>query len=335
MFRKELERRIYLQDLDIKIDNLWCHAVIGRGAFGVVRLVHHKSDQRKQYALKCVKKLHVVRQGQERSMLMERDVNAQCYHPCIVQFIKTFQDAHNVYFLTEFLGGGDLFSAIRQIGNLSKEQSQFFAGSVVLGIEYLHARTIMYRDLKPENVLLDFRGSAKLVDFGCCKQVVTACTLIGTPDYIAPEVIRGQGYTSAIDWWSLGVMMYEFIVGPLPFADDQDRTDEVFRAILEAPLRIPESVTDESSVSILRGLLDRRVARRLGSSIRDAKEIQEHPYFKNLRWDALAGGFLEPPWKPPTEDMKRSWEVVDNDLLQFVSKGEIKQKKGMEWAQSF
>merc|ERR1719230_2512118 len=180
---------MYLQDLNITFADLKNVAVVGRGTFGVVRLVCAKNDKQKQYALKAVKKWHVVKNNQEKSIVMEREVNAQCFHPCIVQFIKTFQDVHNVYFLTEFLGGGDLFLAIRQIGMLTKDQAQFFSGSIVLGLEYLHGRTIMYRDLKPENVLLDFEGNAKLVDFGCCKKELRTSTLIGTPEYFAPETI--------------------------------------------------------------------------------------------------------------------------------------------------
>merc|ERR1719487_1649130 len=198
MFRKELERRMHLQDLNIKIEDLVCKAVVGRGTFGTVRLVHHKQDQKKMYALKAVKKIEVVKGNQQKSIVMEREVNKQCYHPCIMQFIKTFQDKNNVYFLTEFLGGGDLFYAIRDIGVLSKLQAQFFSGSITLAIEFLHARGIMYRDLKPENVLLDFAGKAKLVDFGCCKQELRTSTFIGTPEYLAPEIIIGQGYTCVV-----------------------------------------------------------------------------------------------------------------------------------------
>merc|ERR1719440_2468409 len=146
------------------MSDLRLRAVVGRGSFGIVKLVFPEKDPTRNYALKCVNKKQVVRQGQQKAMCMEREINAQCYHPCIMQFIKTFQDTKYVYFLTEFLGGGDLFYAIREIGNLTKAQSQYYGASICLALEYLHARSIMYRDLKPENVLLDFKGSAKLVD---------------------------------------------------------------------------------------------------------------------------------------------------------------------------
>merc|ERR1719169_134078 len=134
--------------------------------------------------------------------MIEREVNAQCYHPCIMQFIKTFQDSQNVYFLTEFLGGGDLFYAIREIGELSKRQVQFFAASITLALEHLHGHNVIYRDLKPENVMLASDGHCKLTDFGCCKRGLRSNTIVGTPEYLAPEAILGKGYSCAIDWWA-------------------------------------------------------------------------------------------------------------------------------------
>merc|ERR1719486_1730251 len=248
---------MHLQDLNLSMSDLKMQAVVGRGSFGIVKLVYHKNDESKAYALKCVSKKQAVQQGQQKSIVVERDINAQCYHPCLMQFIKTFQDSKNVYFLTEFLGGGDLFYAIREIGNLTKAQAQYYTASIALALEYLHARSIMYRDLKPENVLLDFRGNAELVDFGCCKKKARTNTLVGTPEYFAPETIQGKGYTCAIDWWALGVMMHEFICGPLPFGRDTEDQLELFREILEAPLQFPPYVTDDAAIQVISGLLER------------------------------------------------------------------------------
>ncbi|CAE7259532.1 Pkg21D [Symbiodinium pilosum] len=332
-FKDELERRMQLQDLNLSISDLQCTAVVGRGTFGVVRLVTPKGKKdAPEYALKCVKKAQVVKGRQEKAIIMEREVNAQCYHPCIVQFIKTFQDKYNVYFLTEFLGGGDLFYAIRAIGALTKLQSQFFTGSIALGIEYLHGRGIMYRDLKPENVLLDFAGRAKLVDFGCCKKEIRANTLVGTPEYLAPEVIKGKGYTKSIDWWSLGVMLYEFVVGPIPFGAGEEDQMRLFAAISEAPLLFPNYVA-EDAMQVLSGLLERRPERRLGSS--GAKEIKKHLWFKGFDWDALAGGFFPPPWQPDAQAQMKNWEEPDGDLMDHVSTESFTFTKGMEWAKIF
>jgi cGMP-dependent protein kinase len=302
-----------------------------------VRLVHHKADEKKSYALKGVKKIEVVKGGQQKAIVMEREVNKQCYHPCIMQFIKTFQDKEYVYFLTEFLGGGDLFYAIREIGFLSKLHSQFFSGSIVLGLEYLHARGIMYRDLKPENVLLDFNGAAKLVDFGCCKKEARTHTLIGTPEYMAPEVIRQQGYSCTCDWWSLGVMLHEFVVGPLPFGADAEDQMTLFKSICEDTLIFPDYVADDDVKEVIAGLLERKTERRLGSTTRGAKEIKEHSYYasSSFKWDALAGGFHEPPFKPNAQQLMKNWEAPDGDLMNTIGSETVTFSKSMEWARGF
>eukprot|EP00746_Dinoflagellata_sp_MGD_P085157 gnl/MRDRNA2_/MRDRNA2_33732_c0_seq1.p1 gnl/MRDRNA2_/MRDRNA2_33732_c0~~gnl/MRDRNA2_/MRDRNA2_33732_c0_seq1.p1 ORF type:complete len:943 (-),score=211.95 gnl/MRDRNA2_/MRDRNA2_33732_c0_seq1:16-2844(-) len=337
MFKTELEHRIHLQDLNIKMSDLRTKAIVGRGTFGIVKLVHHKADESKVYALKCVNKKQVVRMMQQKSIQVEREINAQCYHPCIMQFIKTFQDQSNVYFLTEFLGGGDLFFAIREIGMLTKQQTQFYSGSIILALENLHERGIMYRDLKPENVLLDFQGNTKMVDFGCCKKALRSYTLVGTPEYLAPEVILGKGYTCAVDWWSLGVMMYEFVCGPLPFGHDTEDQLELFREILEAPLQFPEYVTDESALGLVSSLLERTPELRTGSSTTGAKEIKEHAFFGDFDWDAVAGRYMTPPWKPDTNSLMASWEhVPPSDECPAEDQawdGTI--EAGMEWAEHF
>ncbi|CAE8719220.1 unnamed protein product [Polarella glacialis] len=307
-FRKQLERRMKLQDVSVEISDLRVKAIIGRGSFGVVRLVCDKGNEGVMYALKCINKQQVVLQGQELPTLLEREINLNCYHPCIMQFFTTFQDASHVYFLTEFLGGGDLFHTMREIGNLTKEQSMFYAGSITLALEYLHARSIMYRDLKPENVLLDLQGYAKLVDFGCCKKAFRTVSLVGTTEYTAPETILGTGYTCSVDWWALGVMMHEFIVGPLPFGRENTDRLELLHQILEAPIYFPPYVNDESATSIICGLLERNALLRLGGSSRGALEIKEHLYFASFDWDALLARKLCVPWVPDPDQLQLDWE---------------------------
>eukprot|EP00932_Pfiesteria_piscicida_P011545 SRR837773.22723.p2 GENE.SRR837773.22723~~SRR837773.22723.p2 ORF type:complete len:194 (-),score=92.30 SRR837773.22723:44-625(-) len=193
----------------------------------------------------------------------------------------------------------------------------------------------MHRDLKPENVLLDFEGSAKLVDFGCCKQEIRTTTIIGTPEYMAPEVISGKGYTCIIDWWSLGVMMHEFIVGPQPFGADTEDQMAIFKSILNDELVIPPYVKDPEAVHVLANMLLKDPEQRLGAGGQGAKEIKGHPYFDGFNWDALAGGFFEPPWKPNAEAIMKNWEPPDGDLMDHVSKEKVTFPKGMEWAKSF
>ena len=151
---------------------------------------------------------------------------------------------------------------------MHKLQTQFYTASIVLALEYLHERGIMYRDLKPENVLLDFKGNTKLVNFKCCAKAARSYTLVGTPEYLAPEVILGKGYTCTIDWWSLGVMVFEFICGPLPFGSDTEDQLQLFKEILEAPLHFPNYVVNQTAISVLSALLERQPELRLRRSVR-------------------------------------------------------------------
>jgi len=301
-FRNTLEHRMRLQDLNIELDDLEVLKQAGKGAVGVVKLVRHRVSGQ-QYALKCIDKEAVARRKQQRAVLTERQMLLQCYHPCLVQFIKSFKDDSHVYFLQEYLGGGDLFYAIRQIGILTKPQAQFYIGAITLGIDYLHQLGIIYRNLKPENLLLDEQGYCKLVDFGCCKQQHRAYTLVGTPEYIAPEVILNRGYTSAVDWWSVGVCLCEFVVGPLPFGQENKTGDqmELYKDILEGPLHIPPYV-DKDAAALITGLLERNPQERLGSSSHGGEEVKEHPFFKHFDWDALLCRTVTPPWVPPPPD---------------------------------
>mmetsp|Transcript_48011 Transcript_48011/g.112084 ORF Transcript_48011/g.112084 Transcript_48011/m.112084 type:complete len:973 (-) Transcript_48011:218-3136(-) len=303
-FQSILEQRMYLQDLDTTLAELQLVSTVGKGSFGTVKKVHASGDPSKVYALKSINKQQVVRQHQEKATQLERDIGAMCFHPCIMQSVKTFQDEENVYFLTEFLGGGDLFSAMRNIGVLSKAQAQFYGGSVCLALEYLHCAGVMYRDLKPENVLLDCKGYAKLCDFGCCTtKAHRATTLVGTPEYMAPEMILGRPYSCAVDWWSFGVVMHELIVGPQPFGFDAEDQLQLFKDILEAPVQVPSHVIDSSARSLITGLLERLVDLRLGSSVKGAKEIKRHPYFADFQWKELLAQVLATPWRPPPRDL--------------------------------
>lgn len=329
-FRNMLEQRIVLQDETVEFADLLCEAVVGRGTFGTVKLVRHRHKPELEYALKCVKRKHVIEMNQQVAMQIERRVLAECFHPCIVQFIKSFKDRSNVYFLTEFLGGGDLFFAIRALGLLTKNHCQFFAASVIMAIDFLHKRGYMYRDLKPENILLDREGYLKLVDFGCCDNTkLISTTLVGTPEYLAPEVILGKGYSRLVDWWAMGVVMYEFICGPLPFVAESDDQLELFRQILQAELKFPRWVRDPSAIGILSNFLERTPQLRLGASKKGIEEIKQHPYFQGYSYDAICARTVVPPWKPDMEALSQEWITCDQ-LLEDEDAQEIEELDALE-----
>jgi len=251
----------------------------------------------------------------ERELLKEND------HPFIIQMVQSFETEGEAMFLMELVTGGELFDAIRQLpDSLDVRQTQFYAGSIILALESLHSRDIVYRDLKPENVMLDAQGYLKLIDFGCAKKVPQRTfTLLGTPHYMAPEVIAGKGYATEVDLWSLGVIVYEFMCRTLPFANDLDDPVEVCEAVMMTPLRIPSTLQSQESRELMKGLLDRKPARRLGCRLRGYEELKRHPFWSPTIWtpthgnssrkgpnvenvfDSLMGRELDPPYVPQGE----------------------------------
>eukprot|EP00923_Selenidium_pygospionis_P034312 GHVN01059863.1.p1 GENE.GHVN01059863.1~~GHVN01059863.1.p1 ORF type:complete len:781 (+),score=76.66 GHVN01059863.1:1512-3854(+) len=323
-----LEERIRLQDTKVKFEELQMLRVVGRGTFGTVKLVKH-SPTGIRYALKCVSRKSVIQLNQQDHIKLEREILAENDHPFIVKLVRTFKDMEHLYFLTELVTGGELYEAIRKLGLLSRKAAQFYLGSIILAIEYLHERNIAYRDLKPENILLDHQGFIKLIDFGCAKKMQgRSYTLVGTPHYMAPEVILGKGYTLTADIWAFGVCLFEFICGPLPFGNDAEEQLEIFRDILTGKLTFPHYVTDNDAMSLIKRLLCRLPEVRIGCAINGYKDIKEHPFYKNFDWDGLLGRTLDPPLSPKGEtyaedsDQQGAFQEEESDDVQLENEYE-------------
>lgn len=190
--------------------------------FGNVFLVVHK-EKRSLFALKCVDRGKVEQYQIHQNLVLERKIMMQLDHTFIVKLIKTFKDEYRIYFLLEFVRGMDLFDVLRELNLTSNDDAKFYIASLIMILEHLHERDIIYRDLKPENVMVDEEGYCKLIDFGTAKIVEgRTFTVIGTPQYMAPEVITGKGYTVVADYWSVGVMLFEFVCGRVPFGEEDD-----------------------------------------------------------------------------------------------------------------
>ena len=213
----------------------------------------------------------------------EKRICAIVDHPNLMSFYRTYQDDHNIYFILEYIRGQELFDVIRAMGLLDSQDSQYFIGSILLALEYLHHRHIIYRDLKPENVMIDDQGALKVVDFGTAKQLkkkpYKTFTIIGTPHYQAPEVLKNKGYSFEADLWSLGVMLFEFMCGYCPFGEEAEDPYVIYQEILNGEVEVPEYMTDEIALSMMERLLNQQPEKRLGGSYANLKT---HKWFQNF-----------------------------------------------------
>ncbi|XP_037836326.1 serine/threonine-protein kinase Sgk2b isoform X2 [Kryptolebias marmoratus] len=272
--------------------------VIGKGSFGKVLLARHRK-QGGYYAVKVLQKQTIIMRREQRHVMAERSVLLKgLEHPFLVGLHFSFQTPNTLYFVLDYVNGGELFYHLQRDGSFPEPRAAFYAAEMAAALGYLHSRNIVYRDLKPENILLDADGHVMLTDFGLCKEDVAIggimYTICGTPEYLAPEVLQGHPYSSAVDWWGLGVVLFEMLCGLPPFFSHSKA--EMFENILGAALRLPDGLS-ESARSLLRGLLERDISKRLGRH-RDAEELQEHPFFAAINWNDLQARKIEPPFIP-------------------------------------
>ena len=230
----------------------------------------------------------------------ERNVLGYVNHPFIVGLKMAFQSRDKLYFVLDYCAGGELFFHLSKVGKFSESRAAFYAAEIVLALEYIHQLDIVYRDLKPENVLLDARGHVRLTDFGLSKEGIScsssgANSFCGTPEYLAPEILNRQGHGNAVDWWSLGALLFEMLTGLPPFyCRDRER---LFQKIRQGHLEYPKSLSHRAT-DLLKGLLTKDPTKRLGSGEKDAKPIKNHVFFSGIGWQKLASGETPPPWDP-------------------------------------
>ncbi|THH30970.1 hypothetical protein EUX98_g3205 [Antrodiella citrinella] len=279
--------------------------VIGKGSFGKVMQVRKKDTQR-IYALKTIRKANIAsRPGEITHILAERTVLALVNNPFIVPLKFSFQTPDKLYLVMSFVNGGELFYHLQREGKFDEARSRFYAAELLCALEHLHGFNVVYRDLKPENILLDYTGHIALCDFGLCKlnmsETEKTNTFCGTPEYIAPELLESQGYTKTVDWWTLGVLLYEmmFQTGLPPFYDEN--VNLMYQRILSDPLVFPPDMPHDAR-TVMVGLLQRNPARRLGAG--GAEEIKKHPFFaKHIDWNRLIAKKIQPPFKPSVESV--------------------------------
>ncbi|XP_060088143.1 serine/threonine-protein kinase N2 isoform X2 [Heteronotia binoei] len=318
---REPEDRRMQQRFQFSLQDFRCCVVLGRGHFGKVLLAEYKNTN-EMFAIKALKKGDIVARDEVDSLMCEKrifeTVNS-VRHPFLVNLFACFQTKDHVCFVMEYAAGGDLMMHIHT-DVFSEPRAVFYAACVVLGLQYLHEHKIVYRDLKLDNLLLDTEGFVKIADFGLCKEGMgfgdRTSTFCGTPEFLAPEVLTETSYTRAVDWWGLGVLIYEMLVGESPFPGDDE--EEVFDSIVNDEVRYPRFLSTEA-ISIMRRLLRRNPERRLGAGEKDAEDVKKHHFFRLIDWTALLAKKVKPPFVP----VIRGREDVSNFDDEFTSEAPI------------
>nr|AGI78467.1 protein kinase A catalytic subunit [Exserohilum turcicum] len=270
---------------------------LGTGSFGRVHLVQSKHNQR-FYAVKVLKKAQVVKMKQVEHTNDERRMLQQVKHPFLITLWGTFQDSKNLYMVMDFVEGGELFSLLRKSQRFPNPVAKFYAAEVTLALDYLHSHNIIYRDLKPENLLLDRHGHLKITDFGFAKEVPDITwTLCGTPDYLAPEVVASKGYNKSVDWWSLGILIFEMLCGFTPFWDGGSPM-KIYENILKSRVKYPPYIHPDAH-DLLQKLITPDLTKRLGNLHGGSKDVMNHPWFAEVTWDRLQKKDIDAPYVPP------------------------------------
>ncbi|EIE26793.1 kinase-like protein, partial [Coccomyxa subellipsoidea C-169] len=263
--------------------------ILGTGSFGRVLLVHTKAS-REVCAIKALSKAHLI-----IHLRAERDVLRMVNHPGLVNFLGGFQDDNCVYFVMEYVCGGEFFRHLKAKEKLPEDHARFYAAEVLDAFEYLHSNDIVYRDLKPENLLLDSKGHIKVTDLGFAKIVGSGkrtYTLCGTPDYLAPEIILNKGHGMAVDWWAFGVFLYEMMAGFPPFYDED--VTNTYKKILSGRFGFPAHFSVNAR-DLIRKLLQADLSKRYGCLAAGTNDIKNHPWFKGLDWNKVARREETPP----------------------------------------
>jgi len=283
----------------LRIDDFEVSTTLGTGTFGRVRQVKLKNDTSNTvYALKMLKKTEILRLNQVDHIKSERAILEEIAHPFLVNLKASFQDPKYIYMLFEYISGGELFSRLRKDGRFANDVALFYASEILLAIQYLHKKDIVYRDLKPENLLIDKHGHIKITDFGFAKRIENdrTYTLCGTPEYLAPEIIKGSrvGYGKSVDWWAVGILIFEMLSGYPPFYDNEPVG--IYKKIIAGIIEFPRFF-DVKAKDLIRKLLNPEISLRLGIND-DGESTKKHRWFRGVDFDEVYRKEIPSPWIP-------------------------------------
>ncbi|KAG8576878.1 hypothetical protein GDO81_010003 [Engystomops pustulosus] len=298
-------------DTKLAFDDFFLLKMLGKGSFGKVFLAELKGSG-KFFAMKVLKKDVVLMDDDVECTMAEKRVLSLAWeHPFLTHLYCTFQTKENLFFIMEYLNGGDLMFHIQSCHKFDLARATFYAAEIVCGLQFLHSKAVVYRDLKLDNVLLDMEGHIKIADFGMCKENMfgdtKTSTFCGTPDYIAPEILLGQKYSFSVDWWSFGVLLYEMLIGQSPFHGMDE--EQLFQSIRMDDPVYPRFLSKEAK-DILVLLFVREPERRLGIK----GNIRQHFFFHQIDWERLEKREIEPPFKPKVKSAN-DWSNFDKEFL--------------------
>eukprot|EP00929_Paragymnodinium_shiwhaense_P049960 TRINITY_DN2518_c0_g1_i2.p1 TRINITY_DN2518_c0_g1~~TRINITY_DN2518_c0_g1_i2.p1 ORF type:complete len:325 (+),score=92.55 TRINITY_DN2518_c0_g1_i2:140-1114(+) len=272
---------------------------LGTGAFGRVKICNYKPTGA-VYALKALKKASIIKMKQVDHIVSEKSILVTLKHPFIVNCYGAFHDERYVYLVLEYIVGGEFFSHLRKVGRLENDNAAFYAAQIGAIFEYCHGKSIIYRDLKPENILINSDGYLKLTDFGFAKVIEhRTYTLCGTPEYIAPEVLLNKGHGKPVDWWTLGILIYEMIVGQPPFCDEDPMG--IYQKILAGKVYFPKYF-DKNAKALVKKLNTADLSKRFGNLKDGPNDILKHKWFETLDFQKLEKYETPAPYKPAMKD---------------------------------
>ncbi|OAV99125.1 AGC/PKA protein kinase [Puccinia triticina 1-1 BBBD Race 1] len=282
---------------------------LGTGSFGRVHLSKSRHNGR-GYAIKVLNKKRVVGLKQVEHTNSERQMLAAVRHPFLVNLWGTFADSYNLYMVMDFVSGGELFNLLRKSQRFPDPVAKFFGAEVALALDYLHCLDIVYRDLKPENILLGSDGHIKITDFGFAKLVPDITwTLCGTPDYLAPEIVQSKGYNKSVDWYALGVLIFEMLAGYPPFYCEEESPMRLYEKIIAGKVRYP-SYFNPSAKDLLKSLLTSDLSKRFGNLANGSRDIFHHAWFAEVDWERLYRKQIPAPYVPRVSS---EWDASNFD----------------------
>ena len=288
---KDKPKRVKLSDFDLL-------KTVGLGSFGRVRLCKYKKND-KIYVMKILKKYEIIKQKQVDHVYSEFNILSAINHPFIVKLKGlNLEDPKYIFFILEYIQGGELFSLLRAKIKFGIKQAIFYVAHIIIIFEYLHSKNIIYRDLKPENILIHKNGYLKLTDFGFAKYLDNGktYTLCGTPEYLAPEIILNKGHGKPADWWAMGILLYEMLVGIDPFSDDDPM--KTYQKIIKGKISFPKDI-DKNAKSLIKHLLTGDITKRYGCLKNGVKDILNHRLFNGFEWRDFVFRKMEAPYIPP------------------------------------